>query len=154
MKDLIIIGGGILEDRLREEAMRLGLEKKIIFLGRVAHELLPEYYATADIFIGPSIEDSYGDTEGLGVVFLEALASGCPVVASNVGGISDIIQNRILGSMASPKDTKDLSKKIIELIESDAQVLSYRIERHNYIREKFSWPKVAHCFNDLFYRLL
>ncbi len=151
---LIIIGGGILEDRLRKETIRLGLEKKIIFLGRIAHELLPEYYATADIFIGPSIEDSYGDTEGLGVVFLEALASGCPVVASNVGGISDIVQNRILGSMASPKDTADLSKKIVELIESDTQLLSHRIERHNYIREKFSWPKVASRFSDLFQRLL
>jgi glycosyltransferase involved in cell wall biosynthesis len=114
---LMIIGTGTLEDELKKLARKLGLQKSVIFMGAMENKELPKYYATADIFIGPSITAKSGDSEGLGLTFVEAGFCGCNLIGSNIGGISDVI-NKNNGVLTKEKDAKDISDKIIELIKN------------------------------------
>ena len=79
----------------------------------VSDEKLLMMYNSADLFVLPSIVDSQGNTEGLGVVLLEAMACGVPVIGSDVGGISDIIKNEETGWVVREKDSMALSSVII-----------------------------------------
>lgn len=113
---LLIVGTGVLEDDLKQQTKELKLERNIIFTGAIQNKELPKYYATADIFIGPSIIAKGGDTEGFGLTFVEAGMSGCFLIGTNVGGISDIIKNGKNGVIVKEKDSKELSKELIKSI--------------------------------------
>ncbi|MEI8347574.1 MAG: glycosyltransferase [Pseudomonadota bacterium] len=95
---LLIIGSGQLETELKNQVKILKLEKSVLFLGAIKHDDLPPYFATADIFVSPSLE------EGFGITFVEATASGCFSIGTNVGGIKEII----------PKDDIDGELKIVQ----------------------------------------
>lgn len=107
---LVIVGKGPLEKELREQAVFLG--DKVQFLGSKTHEELKTIYASADIFVAPSITAKDGDQEGFGLVILEAMASGLPVVASNSGGIVEIITDHQNGLLTEEKNSDDIAKKI------------------------------------------
>ncbi len=81
-------GEGPLREKLEAQARKLGIEKRVRFLGFVREETLPEIYAAADLFVLPSL-----DLEGFGLVTLEALASGLPVLATPVGGSVEILSS-------------------------------------------------------------
>ncbi len=88
-------------------------------LSNVSDEKLLEIYNSSDLFVLPSIVDSQGNTEGLGVVLLEAMACKLPVIGSNIGGIPDIIQDSETGLLVPQKDSLKISRAIIELIENE-----------------------------------
>ena len=114
---LVIAGSGPLERSLKESADQLGLASKIIFLGPKNHLELKNIYASADIFVAPSITAKSGDIEGFGLVILEAMASGLPVIASNSGGITDIIQHGVNGMLAEEKNSRQIGNFINQLLE-------------------------------------
>lgn len=89
---LLIVGSGPLENELKNLAKNLGVEDKVFFTGKVPYEDLGEYYATADVFCRPSL------SEGLGNVFLEAMAASVPVIATPVGGIPDFLTDDSLSA--------------------------------------------------------
>ena len=101
---LVLIGFGPQEEELKQLSHNLSVPDSVLFPGSKTGKSLAEYFATADIFIGPSVVTPSGDTEGLGVVFLEAMASGTAVVASDVGGVGDIIEDQISGLMVQQKN--------------------------------------------------
>lgn len=111
---LMIIGSGPLEQEIKQAAKDRGIGNNIIFKGPVPNSLLPGYYASADVFAGPSVRAKGGDSEGFGLTFVEAGMSGCWLVGSNVGGIADIIRNGINGFLVREKDADDLAEKIIK----------------------------------------
>ena len=78
-----------------------------------------DYITHQIIFVLPSIVDSQGNTEGLGVVLLEAMACKLPVIGSNIGGIPDIIQDKETGLLVPEKIYLELSRAIIKLIENE-----------------------------------
>ena len=90
---LTIVGEGDLTPSLKIQAQKVQEQSgaKIIFPGRVSSEELSQTYQNSDVFILPAIVDSKGDTEGLGVVLIEGICFGLTVIASNVGGIPDVI---------------------------------------------------------------
>ena len=91
---LVLVGDGTQRHDLERMAERLEIAGSVRFLGKLPHEQLPEYYAAADLFVGPSVVDRSGDTEGLGVVFIEAASAGLAMVGTSVGGISDVLDPR------------------------------------------------------------
>lgn len=107
---LVIVGSGPLESELKKQS--IGYEKKIQFLGPKTHEELREIYASADIFVAPSITAKDGDKEGFGLVLLEAMASGLPVIGSNSGGIPSIVHHGKNGFLVKEKDVNGLIEKI------------------------------------------
>lgn len=121
---LIIAGSGDQEEELKRLALPLG--DKVRFVGKKTQEELATYYASADVFVAPSIRTKSGLEEGFGLVFLEAMASGLPVVASRSGGIPDLVHDGENGLLTEPGDPDDLAKALNRLLQDEAlrEVLS------------------------------
>lgn len=111
---LVIVGDGPLKESLESQAKKQG--DKITFLGAKTHKELKTIYASADIFVAPSVTAKDGDQEGFGLVMLEAMASGLPIVASNSGGISDLIHHDINGLLVKEKDVAGIAENVNKLI--------------------------------------
>jgi len=146
---LLIIGAGPEKETLVNRAHKLGLENRIHFPGVVDTEDLPSYYHAADVFVLPSI-NKCGKTEALGVVLLEAMASGCPVIGSNVGGIPDIIIDGETGFLVPEQRPEILAEKIVQLLLDDNLREQFRQNGLIRVRDKFSWEKVSKDFGDVF----
>jgi glycosyltransferase involved in cell wall biosynthesis len=106
---VIIVGDGTLASSLRDKALALHLSNTL-FLGYRADAF--RYLSLFNIFVLPSLY------EGLPLSVLEAMASGCPVVATNVGGVPEIVRNGITGFLVAPKRTDELVDRLEQLIES------------------------------------
>ncbi len=141
--ELKIVGSGPLEIQLKNLIKDLKLENNIQIIKNVTDEKLLEIYNSSDLFVLPSIIDSQGNTEGLGVVLLEAMACKLPVIGSNIGGIPDIILNHETGLLVSEKDIFELSKAISCLIKDRNLRKGLAINGYNMVRVKFSWKKIA-----------
>ncbi len=116
---LVIVGEGNLEEKLKKQAEPLG--DKVQFLGSKTHQELKEIYASADVFVAPSVTAEDGDKEGLGLVLLEAMASGLPVVGSESGGIPEIVRDGYNGFLVPERDVRQLAEKI-NLLLSDVDL--------------------------------
>ena len=144
---LIIGGTGPNKEYLETLTKKLGLNDKVIFTGYIKNSELPFYYASSDIFVLSSIVTRKGDTEGLGIVLLEAMASGVPVIGSNVGGIRDIIENNKNGFLTEPKNPEDIADKIIKLLEDEEIRHKFSMEGLKKIDEIFLWEVVTNMFS-------
>jgi len=102
----------------------------------------------------PSITDSQGNTEGLGVVLLEAMACKLPVIASNIGGIPDIVNDGETGLLVPEKDTIGMSQSIIKLIENEDLRENLTFKGYNMVKEYFSWEKIAKDYIDIYKKVL
>lgn len=111
---LIIVGDGPMKDSLMSQARGLG--DRVSFLGAKNHEDLKTIYASADIFVAPSVTGKDGGQEGFGLVMLEAMASGLPVVASNSGGIPDLVKDGVNGLLVEERDAKGISQAINKIL--------------------------------------
>ncbi len=94
--------------RIDEIIKKLHLEKAVIFTGYIKEDELIEHYQMADLFIMPS------KAEGFGIVFIEAMVSGLPVIAGNIDGSVDALQNGELGTLVNPFSTEEISEKVLE----------------------------------------
>ncbi len=137
--ELRIVGEGPLLDSLKTFAR--GLEDRVRFLGRLSSQELIEEYMRADIFVLPSIVDSRGDTEGLGVVLLEALSFGLPVIASKVGGIPDIVEDGKTGILVPEKDPVAIADAIERVLSNWEWARSMVLRGQEMINMRFS-PKI------------
>ncbi|MBS3096160.1 glycosyltransferase [Candidatus Woesearchaeota archaeon] len=146
---LVIIGDGPERKGLEILAKDLKLDGSIIFAGSVENRHLPEFYATADLFVGPSIVTESGDTEGLGIVFLEALASGTCVIGSNVGGIPDIIKHNDTGLLVNQKSPGQLANAIIRLLSDKGLRRRLASSGRKMVKEVYSWRLIGKRFNEL-----
>jgi len=147
---LLIAGSGPEKENLEKISDSLNLKENVVFVGYIKNSDLPKYYASSDIFVLPSIETKEGDTEGLGVVLLEAMACRVPVIGSNVGGITDIIKNDQNGFLAKPKNPEDIADRIIKLLSNEGLRQKFSKEGIKIVQERFSWDVVAGKFCDVY----
>ena len=134
---LLIVGYGSEENYLKDTANKLNLQDKIIFTGSIKHKDIIKYYNLCDIFVMPSM------IEGLGFSSAEALACEKPVVASNVGGIPDIIINGKTGFLVKPKDTNEIAEKVLILLQDKNLSVRFGKAGRNHVKELFEEKKVA-----------
>ncbi len=114
---LLIVGQGPEEPRLREQVAELGLQDKVIFAGAVSDAELPAYYRLASVFCLPASERS----EAFGLVQVEALASGLPIVCTELGtGTSYVNKNDESGLVVAPRDSAGLNTALRRLLQDDA----------------------------------
>jgi len=112
---LLIIGDGNLRPEFEKQAKDLNIKDRVIFAGWIKNELLPDYYALADIFVLPST----GSTESFGIVVAEAQACGLPAVVSNWPGVRSTLIDGETGLLAKPGDINDLADKLKKLLNDD-----------------------------------
>ncbi len=141
---LIIIGEGVLRIECEGLVQSLGIIENVKFVGAQSQEQVAESMRKAKIFVLPSIE------EGLGVVLLEALSSGTPIVASDVGGISDVVTDRV-GILVPPGDIGQLEEAILSMLNLEPNKW---YEFHNNARimatEIYDWGQIAQKIVELY----
>ena len=144
--EIRIVGEGDLTEELKAQAAQLEGDKNaasIVFTGKLVAPELAREYREANVFVLPAIVDHKGDTEGLGVVLIEAMELGLPIVASDVGGIPDVVVNNESGILVPEKDPVALADAI-KRIESDPQYTESLLEgARNRIAECFTWDKIT-----------
>jgi phosphatidylinositol alpha-1,6-mannosyltransferase len=116
----LIAGSGPDEQRLRRVAEENGVAGSVLFLGRLPYDALLDCYAAADIFVMPNRELPDGDTEGAGMVFLEAAAMGKPVIAGTAGGTGDSVIDGETGYRVDADRPADLLEKVCVLLRDSA----------------------------------
>jgi glycosyltransferase involved in cell wall biosynthesis len=140
---LVIIGGGPDRELLEARAASLRITESVEFRGRVGDRELADAYSTADLFVLPAVLDAKGDTEGLGVVLLEAMASNVPVLASAAGGITDVVVDGESGVLVPPGDATALSEALIRMHRDPALRARLAMNGAVRVREEFSWDAIA-----------
>jgi len=119
-----IIGSGPLEEVLKTQVKKLGLENNIHFLGALDHQDINQHLKHADIFIQHSITPENGDSEGLPISLIEALAMNLPVISTIHSGIPELIPNQEFGLLSEEKDVADFAKKILLVREKIGKIQS------------------------------
>jgi glycosyltransferase involved in cell wall biosynthesis len=151
---LVVVGSGPMKDDLMNLSARLNLSDKVIYIDKVPQEKLLEFYTSANLFVLPSIVNQKGETEGLGVVLLEAMACGLPVVGSAVGGIPDIIKDGETGLLARQKEPDSLAEKITKIF-SDASLRRKLVENgYQMVEKNFSWDTISEKFIEIYREVL
>jgi glycosyltransferase involved in cell wall biosynthesis len=150
---LWIIGDGELRPELEALAQRLGVAEHTKFWGRIANHQLPDYYAAGDIFVGPSVVAESGDTEGQGVVFLEAFAARLCVLATRTGGIGEVIEEGTSGVLVEPSNPLSLSQAMASLLCDEALRARLAANAFAKVQEKYRWPTIALKFESVYRRI-
>lgn len=151
---LNIIGDGPLNESLKKYVADNNLEDNVCFLGSQPHKVVMEYMLKADIFCLPSVTASSGDSEGLGMVFLEAAVSSIPVVATKHGGIPEAVENGITGFLVPEKNSQALADKFKLLIESPELRKSMGQAARLMVEEKFDIKKQSKKLEEIYSRVI
>lgn len=151
---LDITGKGDMEAQWKALAKELHLENVVTFHGFVSNEKLGELYRDCDLYVHPSIFDSRGDTEGLGVVLIEALMNQKPVVASGVGGIVDVIHHLQTGLLVEEKIPSDLADAINLLITQPELGQKLAQNGREFALWHFSWERVITKLDNTYEALI
>lgn len=139
---LVIVGDGPERPRLEARARELGIADRVEFRGRISDADLRTAYQRAGVFVLPAVLDSRGDTEGLGVVLLEAMNYGVPVIASNIGGIVDIVVDQETGMLVPPADAAALASALDSVLRDPARSRRLGEAGRRRLAEQFSWDAI------------
>ena len=144
---LRVIGYGLQERHLKNMARDLSIEDRVTFTGYILHEQIFGEYAKAQIFCGLS------RSEALGNVFIEALAAGCVVIATEVGGITDSIQHRINGLLVRPDAPSEVSALIDAIVATPG---SFDALTRSAVQQsdRFDWNGIAAEYGGIYDSLL
>src|SRR5437867_586055 len=132
----LLVGGGPELDPARRLATRLGIAGRIVFAGEVPYEDLPEYFAACDMFVLPSVSR----LEAFGIVALEAMASGKPVVVTDIPGVREVITDGKEGLLADPVNPEDLALKMRVLLADDRKRAEMGRAGRETVERRFSVP--------------
>jgi N-acetyl-alpha-D-glucosaminyl L-malate synthase BshA len=132
---LLIVGDGSEKRYLEELVKKLGLEDYIVFVGRAPHDKIPEYMASADLLVLPSLSEGFPNT------IIEAMAMGLPVIASRVGGLPWIIKDGENGFLVEPRNPRDIAEKIILLLTND-DLRVYMSRRNIEKAREYDWENI------------
>jgi glycosyltransferase involved in cell wall biosynthesis len=139
---LDIVGFGPERDPLERRAADLGLSDRVEFLGRVANEELVAAYCRAACFVLPATLDERADTEGLGVVLLEAMSYGVPVVATRMGGIVDVVEDGRTGLLVEDEPA-ELAHAVASILDDPGRARALGRAGRASVRERFGWDSIV-----------
>jgi glycosyltransferase involved in cell wall biosynthesis len=141
---LALVGFGPDEERIRATIAAEGVDDLVTIVGRVSREEIPSHLASADLVVLPSIR-----IEGLGVVLLEALASGTPVIGSEVGGIPDIIEDGVTGLLCQSQNPPDIAAKCLRMIEDEELRRRTTENGSRLVADHFSWDRIGALLEEI-----
>ena len=151
--EIRIVGVGDLTEQLKQQAAAVNDGAEIIFTGKLSPEDLANEYKTANVFTLPAIVDHKGDTEGLGVVLIEAMELGLPIVASNVGGIPDVVVDGESGILVPEKDPVALADAFKRLEADPTLIQKLLAGARKRIEECFTWDGIIERQIEVYKRL-
>ena len=145
---LIVVGKGPLEAQAHSLATKLGVADRISFQGFVPNEILPRYYVSADVYCAPTLGG-----EAFGIVLLEAMASGIPVIASRITGYNEVVEDGKNGLLILPAAPGTLADTITKVL-GDRELRSRLIAGGLRSAESHDWSKVAGEMEAYYYEML
>lgn len=140
--ELTVIGRGERAELIERTARAHGVADRVRLMGAVSRDELIRSYSSHDLFVLPAVVDSEGDTEGLGVVLLEALKFERPVIASNLGGIPDIVEHELTGLLVPPGDPAALGAAIEFLVRNPDRAREMASRGMQVASDRFGWSRV------------
>jgi len=144
---LLIIGPDFgLKTELRRRAKQLYIEKKVLFTGTLSGAELVDSYAASDVFVLPSIAESFG------IVLLEAMAMGKPVIATDIGAARDLIQNGVNGFIIKPRRPDQIAKAVISLIKN-RNLATKMGDINRKIASEYSWDNITQAISQVYREL-
>jgi len=141
---LLIAGDGDLKSALQQEAADLGISANVVFCG--PRKDIPQLLKLLDIYVLPS------KWEGLPMVILEAMAAGCPVVATNVGGNATAVIDGVTGRLVAPENPAALIQALMPLLDSEALRAQYATQARKLFDEKFTADAMTRQYERLYMR--
>ncbi|MVO89085.1 glycosyltransferase [Streptomyces sp. p1417] len=147
---LLVVGGGPYEKELRKLAAETRVADSVVFTGAVPWAELPAHYGAGDVFAMPCRTRRGGlDVEGLGIVYLEASATGLPVVAGDSGGAPDAVLDGETGWVVRGGSAEDAADRIVALL-GDAELRGHMGERgRQWVEERWRWDLLAERLREL-----
>jgi glycosyltransferase involved in cell wall biosynthesis len=133
----IIVGSGYMKEQLLNIVKSMSLEHKVLFMGFVDDETLLRLQKCADVSVVPSLFEPFG------IVALEAMAAKSPVVVSDTGGLSEIVDHDVTGFKAYPNNPDSLAWGITKILTDEKYTEYIRENAYRKVREKYDWQKIA-----------
>lgn len=146
---LIVVGGGGMRHHYEQKARALKLGKQVAFAGYVPVGELPHYYRTANIFTLPSINEA----EAFGLVALEAMATGLPVVASRLPGVRELVINSETGILVNPGDSLSLASALESLVLAQDERQRLGLNALKRVEANYRWSVVGKKLLDIYRNL-
>lgn len=140
---LTIVGDGAMGQELKQHATSLGIAHAVTFCGAIRNAELPGLYRRATLFVAPSIVTAQGDQEGLGLVLVEALACECPVVASDLPAIRDVIIHGETGWLVPQKEPASIARAVLALLAQPELRQQLALNGRSRVVQNFDWESVA-----------
>ena len=151
---LTIIGGGEQEHFLKLLATELGISDTIRFIGPTSHDELPEILHSAKLLVFPSIVAEDNDQEGLGLVPIEAMGCGCPVLASDIPSLHDVIDDGVNGEFFRMGSKHVLANSLTELISNQARLQQYSQNGRDSVLKRYDWRCVGKTYSNMYQQLI
>jgi glycosyltransferase involved in cell wall biosynthesis len=142
----IIVGSGNLQSSYEQHAQTQGIADRVHFTGFVADSLLPQYVNLADVLVLPSTEKN----EAFGLVLIEAMACGKPVIASNLPGVRSVVRDGVNGWLCEPKDAESLARAITKLIDNPQQYQQFSATSVALVAEHYRWPRIIKLLEQIY----
>jgi phosphatidylinositol alpha-1,6-mannosyltransferase len=141
---LLVVGGGPDRDRLRTLAATVGVAGDVVFTGSVPWEELPAHYAAGDVYAMPCRTRRRGlDVEGLGIVYLEASATGLPVVAGDSGGAPDAVRPGETGYVVGGRDVDAVADRVATLLGDPELARKMGATGREWVEAEWRWQSQA-----------
>lgn len=140
---LVIGGSGPQKEFLIEHSQKLGLEEQLILPGAINWNKTSDFLGASDIFVLPSIRDPHGNLDGLPTVLLEAMSCGLPCVASDIGGVSLVIDTWNNGVLVQPNNVQELGGVLLRLLANSETRIALAVAARKSVVNKFNWHNVS-----------
>uniref|UniRef100_A0A7C4Y5F0 Glycosyltransferase family 1 protein n=1 Tax=candidate division WOR-3 bacterium TaxID=2052148 RepID=A0A7C4Y5F0_UNCW3 len=134
---LIVVGKGPLEEYCKRLVSDLNLKDVVIFKGYAKQNEVPVYYASCDVYCSPALGG-----ESFGIVLLEAMATGKPVIASNIPGYNSVIKDGYNGILFNPHNPEDIAEKILGVLKNEKLRIQLIENGKNFVKD-YSWYNIA-----------
>ncbi len=145
----VLVGQGVLEEKLKQQAQRLGVEQYCRFVGKVDPSRVVDYYNVSDIYLSTSKDVErvmngfrYIHTETMGRSICEAQGRGLPVVATDAGGASEMVVDGVSGMVVPQADAEAISGALIELLQDNSKRKTMSDASWNHAKQELSWKAV------------
>lgn len=144
----IVVGNGYMKDSLSEHVKRIGLAHKVLFTGFVDDETLRNLQKCADVSVVPSLFEPFG------IVALEAMAAKSPVVVSDTGGLSEIVEHDVTGVKVYPNNPDSLAWGVTRVLLDEDYANRLRENAYCMVLEKFNWEKISQQTKNIYEKVL
>jgi len=150
---LTVAGFGPEETVLRSQVQALGIDEKVKFIGAVAQTALPDLYRRAAVFVAPFVQATSGDQEGLGLVCIEAMGCGCPVIVSDLATSRDMFADGVDVICVPQANSSALVAAIQKSLSAPDKYSQAAIRNRQHLMQRFDWYAVSQRYMQILKRL-